>query len=151
MFVRDRSTQEVYQLSVVLLRNRDCEGFVMLNRLIDCYRHRGHTLFLVPALLIMTMFATLMPSSLQAQDAGERRLTSRIEPDYPEALKRLYIGGVVRMEVRVAASGNVESAELIGGNPILGQSAMKAVKQWRYVPAKSKETLTVKLEFDPHR
>jgi hypothetical protein len=28
---------------------------------------------------------------------------------------------------------------------------MKAVKQWKYAPGKSKETLTVKLEFDPHR
>jgi len=28
---------------------------------------------------------------------------------------------------------------------------MKAVKQWRYAPAGSKEVLAVKLEFDPHR
>jgi hypothetical protein len=28
---------------------------------------------------------------------------------------------------------------------------MKAVKQWKYAPAPSDETLTVKLEFDPHR
>jgi TonB family protein len=114
-------------------------------------RYRGRKLFLVPALLIVVVFATVMPSGSQVHGTGERRLTIRIEPDYPEALKRLYIGGVVRMEVRVAANGSVESTELIGGNPILGQSAMKAVKQWRYVPAKSKETLTVKLEFDPHR
>jgi hypothetical protein len=28
---------------------------------------------------------------------------------------------------------------------------MKAIKQWRYAPAASNETLTVKVEFDSHR
>jgi conjugative relaxase-like TrwC/TraI family protein len=28
---------------------------------------------------------------------------------------------------------------------------MKAIKQWRFAPAGSKEILAVKLEFDPHR
>jgi TonB family protein len=114
---------------------------------------RGRKLLLVLNMLIMLMFASVVPSAAQDHDqvANERKLTTRIEPDYPEALKRLYIGGVVRVEVHVTPSGTVESTELIGGNPILGQSAMKAVKQWRYVPAKAKETLTVKIEFDPHR
>jgi len=28
---------------------------------------------------------------------------------------------------------------------------MRAIKQWKYAPAKAKQTLIVKLEFDPHR
>jgi TonB family protein len=124
----------------------------MLMRQIMCRAaYRGRKLLLVLNMLIMLIFVSVMPSASQDQVPNERRLTSRVEPDYPEALKRLYIGGVVRVEIHVTPSGTVESTELIGGNPILGQSAMKAVKQWKYVPAKSKETLTVKLEFDPHR
>jgi len=92
-----------------------------------------------------------LTSRAQDDDASERKPITRVEPDYPETLKRLYIGGVVRVEVLVAQSGVVESTRLVGGSPILGQAAMKAVKQWRYSPAKSKETLTVKLDFDPHR
>jgi outer membrane biosynthesis protein TonB len=64
---------------------------------------------------------------------------TRIEPEYPDTLKRLYIGGTVRAEA------------IVGGNPILGQTAMRAIKQWKYAPAKAKQTLIVKLEFDPHR
>jgi len=45
----------------------------------------------------------------------------------------------------------VKSTKLLGGSPILGQSTMKAIKQWRYAPAASEETLTVKIEFDSHR
>lgn len=82
---------------------------------------------------------------------GERRVVTRVDPDYPDALKKLYIGGVVRVEVVVAPNGTVKSTRLLGGSPILGQSTMKAIKQWKYTPAPSDETLTVKFEFDPHR
>ena len=78
-------------------------------------------------------------------------MITRSEPEYPETLKRLYIGGVVRVQAVVAPNGTVESTQLLGGNPILGQAAMKAVKQWKYAHAKSKEELEVTLEFDPHR
>ena len=76
---------------------------------------------------------------------------TRVEPDYPETLKRLYIGGVVRVEVEVEPNGTVKSAKLLGGNPILGQSTMKAIKKWKYAPAGAAETVTVKVEFDAHR
>jgi protein TonB len=85
------------------------------------------------------------------QNAGERKVISRVDPEYPEALKRLYIGGVVRVEVDVAPNGVVKSTKLLGGSPILGQSTMKAIKQWKYAPAAADEVLTVRIEFDPHR
>ena len=85
------------------------------------------------------------------QGTSDRKIVTRVEPEYPETLKRLYVGGVVRVEVVVDPSGKVASAQLLGGNPILGQSAMKAVKQWKYAPAAAKETFVVRLEFDPHR
>ena len=108
---------------------------------------------LTPGVLLMALFLSVMPLASQTRDqsAAERKVITRVEPDYPETLKRLYVGGVVRVEVVVTPNGAVESTKLLGGNPILGQSAMKAVKRWRYAPAGSKEILAVKLEFDPHR
>ena len=104
-------------------------------------------------LLLISMLVGGAPSAAQTREenSSDRKLITRVEPDYPDALKRLYIGGVVRLEVLVAPNGVVKSTKLLGGSPILGQSTMKAVKQWRYAPAASEETLTVKLEFDPHR
>jgi TonB family protein len=83
--------------------------------------------------------------------ADERKVVSRVDPDYPDALKKLYIGGAVRVEVVVLPNGTVKSTKLLGGSPILGQSTMKAIKQWKYVPSAAEEKLTVKVEFDPHR
>jgi TonB family protein len=76
---------------------------------------------------------------------------TRIQPEYPEALKRLNIGGIVPVEALIAPNGTVESAEVIGENPILGQTEMKAVKQWKYAQANAKEKLVVTFEFDPHK
>ena len=104
-------------------------------------------------LLLMSVPLSSLPLLAQSydQNSSDRKLITRVEPEYPDALKRLYIGGVVRVEVLVAPNGIVKSTKLLGGSPILGQSTMKALKHWRYAPAAAEETLTVKLEFDPHR
>jgi TonB family protein len=103
-------------------------------------------------LLLMSVVVSGIPVTAQSSEqSSDRRVITRVEPEYPDALKRLYIGGVVRVEVLVAPNGTVKSTKLLGGSPILGQSTMKAIKQWRYAPAAADETLTVKLEFDPHR
>ena len=93
-----------------------------------------------------------VPLFSQSQEsASERKVIARVEPTYPPTLERLYIGGVVRLQVDIAANGTVESAQVIGGNPILGQAAIAAVKQWKYAPAKTKTKTVERLEFDPHQ
>src|SRR5438477_2765974 len=93
------------------------------------------------ATFICTIFAV---AQVQETSSTERKLITRVEPDYPETLKRLYIGGVVRVEVEIEPNGTVKSAKLLGGSPILGQSTMKAIKKWKYAPAGAAETVTVK-------
>jgi TonB family protein len=105
----------------------------------------------VGVLLMSSLFLGVIGVARIAAQESDRRVITRVEPDYPDALKKLYIGGVVRVEVKVAPNGAVKNVKLLGGNPILGQSTMKAVKSWRYAPASADETLTVKLEFDPHK
>jgi TonB family protein len=108
--------------------------------------------------LVWCLLAFSLPGPLHLATAeihdevvSDRKVVTRVEPEYPETLKRLYVGGIVRIEAIVSAQGKVESVQLLGGNPILGQSAMKAVKQWKYSPAAAREKIVVRLEFDPHR
>jgi TonB family protein len=109
-------------------------------------------LVLAMAALFMAFAAgSALSWSQQDPKTSDRKLITRIEPQYPATLERLYIGGVVRLEVVVAANGTVQGAKLIGGNPILGQSAIAAVRQWKYTPGRSETTTVVRLEFDPHR
>lgn len=119
------------------------------------WTNRQCRLYLTLGLFLTSLLFRAMPLPLAAQSAdqssSDRKVITRVEPEYPDALKRLYIGGVVRLEVEVAPSGVVKGAKLLGGSPILGQSCIKAVKQWKYAPAAADEVVTVKLEFDPHR
>jgi TonB family protein len=78
-----------------------------------------------------------------------RALLIRVEPEYPETLRQLGIGGTVRLQVTVSPQGRAESVTLLGGNPILGESAIKAVTQWVYAPAPSRTTIQVSVPFDP--
>jgi TonB family protein len=87
----------------------------------------------------------------RAGNSDQRRLIIRVEPEYPETLKRLNIGGLVRLRVTISAKGNVEDAELLGGNPILGESAISAVKQWVYASSHSPTIAEVSISFDSHR
>ncbi len=126
----------------------------MLKPEIVLYRSSGERrLLLTLAVLAVAAFVVVKPVASETQDptSAERKVVTRVEPEYPETLKRLYIGGTVRVEAVVAANGAVVSTQLLGGNPILGQSAMKAIKQWKYSPANAKGKLVVQLEFDPHR
>src|ERR1700733_4077638 len=82
---------------------------------------------------------------------GERKLIRRVEPNYPETLKRLGIGGTVRLQVTISAKGNVENVELLGGNPILGESAINAVKQWVYAAGHSRSDIEINVPFDSQR
>ena len=104
--------------------------------------------------LWICLFACVVtvPLFSQSEDAAqERKVVTRVEPKYPPTLERMYIGGVVRLQVDIAANGTVESAQLLGGNPILGQAAIVAVKQWKYAPAGRKTQQVERLEFDPHK
>ena len=105
----------------------------------------------VAVLLGLVWFPVVLPRIQGQENLGDRMLIARTEPEYPETLQRLYIGGVVRLKLTIAANGNVESVTLLGGNPILGQSAMTAAKKWKYARASSKTVTEVKIPFDPHR
>ena len=85
-----------------------------------------------------------------AGNAAHRTLITRVEPEYPETLKYLNIGGTVRLQVTISAKGNVEKVEVLGGNPILAESAISAVKQWVYTAGHSRITVEESILFGSH-
>jgi TonB family protein len=116
------------------------------------YFGRQWRLFLAFAIVVAICTSTrLVAAQARERNSAERKIVARVEPEYPETLKRLYIGGMVKVEAVVTPMGVVESTQLLGGSPVLGQSAMKAIKRWKYAPASSAEKVVVEIEFDPHR
>jgi TonB family protein len=107
-----------------------------------------------PSLWLLVCFSILSslvaPLSHGQQDPKtDRKVTTRVEPDYPPVLRMRQIGGTVRLEVTITPHGTVESAKVLGGNPILAESAVIAVKKWKFVSAETATTTTVSLVFNP--
>jgi periplasmic protein TonB len=61
-------------------------------------------------------------------------LTHRVEPVYPTLAKQLGRGGRVELKAVIATDGTIQSLQVAGGDPLFYQSAMDAVRQWRYSP-----------------
>ena len=61
-------------------------------------------------------------------------LVKRVEPQYPEAARKDRIEGTIIMSASISELGNVETVELVSGDPTLAPAAIEAVKQWKYKP-----------------
>lgn len=70
------------------------------------------------------------------------KAVKRVPPVYPTFAKKMKIEGDVIINVEVLANGKVKDVKVIkslmSGPGGLDESAVKAVKQWEFVPAKSK-------------
>jgi protein TonB len=61
-------------------------------------------------------------------------LVHQVSPVYPQSAKDLHIQGTVLFHVVIAHDGTIQTLEYVSGPPELKDSAMNAVKQWRYKP-----------------
>jgi protein TonB len=61
-------------------------------------------------------------------------LIHRVEPVYPTLPKQLGRGGRVELRAVIATDGTIQSLQVVSGDPLFYQSAMDAVRQWRYRP-----------------
>jgi TonB family protein len=57
-----------------------------------------------------------------------------VKPVYPEDAKAAGVQGVVIMEVLITTSGQVGTARVLKGVPMLDQAALDAVHQWEFQP-----------------
>ena len=80
----------------------------------------------------------------------QRSLVTRVEPEYPRELQQRGIAGTVRLAVTVSPKGSVESVQVVGGNPILAEAAVKSVKRWIYSPSAMTSVIDVSIPFEAH-
>ena len=95
---------------------------------------------------VLVAFSLFSYYPFQAQSAT-RKIKTRIEPEYPELARKNNITGTTRMELLVGPDGRVKDVKVLGGNPVLVQAAVAAVKKWKYEPASEESTVVVKIDF----
>ena len=101
--------------------------------------------------LALCLAAGFVPLA-RAQKAAksERKILVSVKPEYSDLLRRAQIGGLVRLKATVSPDGKVTKVEVVGGNPILAESAVAAVQKWKYAPEAGQTTEEVSISFSPH-
>jgi|HubBroStandDraft_4_1064222.scaffolds.fasta_scaffold134282_2 TonB family protein len=107
---------------------------------------QGLALAILPVALCL-LFGLTSVSFAQKTAKPGRKVILQVKTQYPEILKDLHFGGQVRLTATVLPNGTVASVKVRGGNPILAENAVKAVKNWKYAPAPSQTEEEVVLDF----
>jgi TonB family protein len=105
---------------------------------------RSSTAFVV--LFLAVFLASVVPAQEQA---GARKIVSKVAAVYPELASKIQIKGIVKLEVLVAPNGKVKLAQVVGGSPILAQAAVDAVEKWRWAPAAQESKELIEINFHP--
>jgi TonB family protein len=91
------------------------------------------------------------PPSTPPPDSTRLELIKKVKPEYPPSAVPDKLQGQVIVRIVVNETGDVDSAEVISGNPVLAAAAVDAVKQWKFKPfIKNGQPVkaAVKLPFD---
>jgi periplasmic protein TonB len=61
-------------------------------------------------------------------------LIHRVEPSYPPLAIQIRREGHVELHAIIATDGSIQALQAVGGDALFYQSALEAVRQWRYRP-----------------
>jgi|HubBroStandDraft_2_1064218.scaffolds.fasta_scaffold00185_16 TonB family protein len=80
-----------------------------------------------------SLLSQMEPVSLP-EDLSQGLLLQKVAPSYPEKALKAGLQGAVVLQAWIDRDGSIRDLKLVDGSLLLGQAAVKAVKQWRYKP-----------------
>ncbi|HKV26124.1 MAG TPA: TonB family protein [Candidatus Acidoferrum sp.] len=75
-----------------------------------------------------------VPVRIRKTQLESAMLLQRVEPVYPALAVQIHREGRVELHAIIATDGTIQSLQVISGDPLFEQSALNAVRQWRYRP-----------------
>ena len=73
-------------------------------------------------------------SAAKPADSTKLEPIKVVKPVYPLEARDKQLQGQVWVKIQVSETGDVESAEVISGDPVLAESAISAVRKWKFKP-----------------
>ena len=99
---------------------------------------------------IIALLAVMVAAqTATAQEEAARKVKSRVAPVYPELARKMNVSGIVKVQITIEPNGSVKTAKALGGHPLLIESAVDAVKKWKYESGKEETTTVVQFNFNP--
>ena len=100
------------------------------------------------AVVATALFAVSLAFAQQTTiEEGKRKVKTKVTPVIPELARRMNITGKVKIEVVIAPDGRVKSSRAMGGHPVLVQTCLDAIKEWKFEPAPEETTQVVEFDF----
>jgi TonB family protein len=79
---------------------------------------------------------TPTPRIVKVTHLDSAMLIDRVEPMYPALAKQTRRDGRVELHAMISTDGTIERLEVVSGDALFYQSALDAVRRWRYRPTK---------------
>ncbi len=100
--------------------------------------------------LLLCTAIVVSPIIVRAQETADtsRKVLVKTAPIYPTLAHSMNIHGAVKVEALIAPNGTVKSVTVIGGHPLLTQSAVTAVGHWKFEAAPHESRELIELKFD---
>jgi len=95
------------------------------------------------------LVVALLPLAAHSQAELTRKVKSKVNPTYPDLARRMNLRGTVKVLVVVSPEGTLKNSKVVGGNPILVNAALDALKKWKFEPSSEESTGTVEFQFQP--
>lgn len=92
----------------------------------------------------------VLPISAQESSESSRKILVQTPAVYPTLARSMNIRGTVKLQAQVAPDGTVKKVDVMGGHPLLTQSAVTAVGHWKFQPAPRETKEPIEIKFDPH-
>lgn len=80
-----------------------------------------------------SLLSQVEPVSL-SETLSQELLLDKVQPSYPEQALKAGLQGAVVLQAWIGRDGSIRDLKLVDGSLLLGQAAVKAVRQWRYKP-----------------
>jgi protein TonB len=102
---------------------------------------------IISAVAVSALAISLASAQQATVEEGKRKTKFRTNPQYSDLARRMALSGKVKIEIVIAPDGHVKSSRAIGGHPVLIQSCLDAVRDWKFESAPEETTQILEFEF----
>ena len=95
----------------------------------------------------LAVFSVTAVAAQTSVEEGKRKVKNKVAPQIPDLARRMNITGKVKIEVVIAPDGHVKTSRAVGGHPVLVQTCLDAVKDWKFEPAPEETTQMIEFDF----
>jgi TonB family protein len=106
---------------------------------------------IVGALVAVILAAGLAGAQQSTVDESKRKIKFKTNPPYSEIARRMNLTGKVKIELVIAPDGHVKTARPVGGHPVLVQSCLDVVKDWKFDAGPEETVQVIEFDFKPQQ